>query len=558
MGQVSRLLFTLAALAATLTPAAHAQGPTPPRVPARAEDLLHCDEVNSGFCLDPIESLSYEGKYIGHDEPALLFYSDVPGSGNSSVLRLTLPQDPPTPPNQSGTGGTFNFQLHSTFWLGMVVCDSESSPEFTKVCVPDSDANIFDNPDPAAPDYVGHHPGSGYMELQFYPPGWASSPCFDPTHWCAATTITSSSFDQNRSLSNNPECLHKIGAQPFNLAILTRNGVPVAPGNPLHANFGTFAFDPDNILELNSGDRLEIEVRDTPRGVRATIHDLTTGESGSMAAGAATGFGQVIFDPSATLCQINPYDFHPMYSTSTPQTRNTWSGHTVNIAFSNEIGHFELCATADAQGHCTSPGADEKSGLDADDARCVAPPSPALPPPLVQIGGCIGSELDFDGASYQLGWPGAVSAHDQAIHPTPVRFASPRFIATRAGESEEDDDRDRLLDYSRVAFETDLPLVERFARAGCNFLTGAGCVVPPPGAAFYPIYSTLLTEDGCVWQFGGAHIPGTLDTFGGTAAAEYGSLLSIPQPSRGGSVTTFPDFQRALPFNPCPARSSSD
>jgi hypothetical protein len=41
---------------------------------------------------------------------------------------LRLPADPPTPPNQLGTGGTFNFQLHPAFWLGMVVCDDQSAP----------------------------------------------------------------------------------------------------------------------------------------------------------------------------------------------------------------------------------------------------------------------------------------------------------------------------------------------------------------------------------------------------------------------------------------------
>ena len=32
-----------------------------------------------------------------------------------------------------------------------------------------------------------------------------------------------------------------------------------------------------------------------------------------------------------------------MYSTSSPQTRVTWAAHTYNVAFSDEIGHFEDC-----------------------------------------------------------------------------------------------------------------------------------------------------------------------------------------------------------------------
>jgi hypothetical protein len=81
----------------------------------------------------------YKGRYIGHDEPALLFYSDVPGSGNYSRYELVLPEDPPTYPidaNRAGTGNptVWNFQLHPTFWIGMGLCDSESYPEFTHKC----------------------------------------------------------------------------------------------------------------------------------------------------------------------------------------------------------------------------------------------------------------------------------------------------------------------------------------------------------------------------------------------------------------------------------------
>src|SRR5437899_8891559 len=73
---------------------------------------------------------TYDGKYIGHDEPAVLFYSNTSGAGNNNVYRLTLPKDPPTLPTQTG-GGTFNFELHPAFWFGMAMCDTQSYPEFT-------------------------------------------------------------------------------------------------------------------------------------------------------------------------------------------------------------------------------------------------------------------------------------------------------------------------------------------------------------------------------------------------------------------------------------------
>src|SRR5689334_19181652 len=61
--------------------------------------------------------------YIGHDEPMVQFYSSRAGSANNVTYRLTLPKDPPTLPQQDGSGGTFNFQLHPAFWFSMQLCD---------------------------------------------------------------------------------------------------------------------------------------------------------------------------------------------------------------------------------------------------------------------------------------------------------------------------------------------------------------------------------------------------------------------------------------------------
>src|ERR1051325_3729799 len=48
--------------------------------------LFRCDD-NGALCAEPADPLSYEGNYIGHDEPSLLFYSNVPGSGNNQHYR---------------------------------------------------------------------------------------------------------------------------------------------------------------------------------------------------------------------------------------------------------------------------------------------------------------------------------------------------------------------------------------------------------------------------------------------------------------------------------------
>ena len=117
---------------------------------ARAAGNFDCDEAWS-LCAEPESSIGYDGEYTGHDEPSLLFYSSTPGSGNSNIYQMTLPDESRVMPNQAGTGGTWNFQLHPAFWYGMALCDNQSAPEFThEPCVPDSDSNIADGSDPTA------------------------------------------------------------------------------------------------------------------------------------------------------------------------------------------------------------------------------------------------------------------------------------------------------------------------------------------------------------------------------------------------------------------------
>jgi hypothetical protein len=41
-----------------------------------------------------------------------------------------------------------------------------------------------------------------------------------------------------------------------------------------------------------------------------------------------------------------------MYSTSSEHTRVPWAAHSYNVAFSDEIGHFEYCSAVDANGNC--------------------------------------------------------------------------------------------------------------------------------------------------------------------------------------------------------------
>src|SRR2546421_2809131 len=300
---------------------------------------LSCSK-DSQRCVDVYDSEKVFGKdvYVGHDEPSTLFYSNAPGSGNQMRYELILPKDP-SPVNPTQRGKSFNFQLHPAFWFGMAMCDTQSYPELLKNCTPDSDKNIVD------PAISPRHPGVAFMEMQFYPPGWVFFPqaggiSCDKTKWCAALNIDSLSENPVTGQMQNTTCQGIAGLEYVNFAFITLNGISQAPASPVNATSATITPDPTKDLFMNSGDRLTVTMHDTNHGLKIVIDDQTTGQSGSMTSGAANGFGQVKFDPTGTSCVNIPYNFHPMYSTSSEKTRVTWAAHSYNIAFSDEIGHF--------------------------------------------------------------------------------------------------------------------------------------------------------------------------------------------------------------------------
>jgi len=297
-----------------------------------------------------------------------------------------------------------------------------------------------------------------------------------------------------------------------------------------------------------------VSIMDTSVGVRVTINDLSTGQSGSMTASPANGFAQVKWDPNGTSCDAIPYAFHPMYATSTPKTRVTWAAGSYNVAFDTEIGHFQFCtgptkvpATpfgVDSNGNPTvCPSTDtEGRGPTAsptdplapdfsagDDGFCF-PASEAL---VVKVQGCTYTNTGFDGASYQALWPDG-----SGDHPTPFQVSSPK---TGPGYSTQ---------YQQTGFEADLQAIE----AACNGKTGARCTLIPrtdqgTPANFYPFYSTTNTAAGCVWQFGN-DVPGETSNFGQNG--QYGTLLQLDYTNPGGSASSFYEDFRQIINNPCP------
>ena len=334
------------------------------------------------------------GTYVGHDEPSLLFYSGVPGSGNHMQYSGVIPKDPPPTPIPGKR--SYNFMLHVTFWYGMALCDTQSYPEQTSTCIRNSDTNIVPVSNPK-------HAGTAFMELQFYPPGFVrqfdGSSC-SARQWCVAMTIDSLSLDPVTGKALNDTCQAGVGIEPVNFAYLTRTGTPQGPANPV--NFDPVASgrpNPTKALFLNPGDLYTVTLGDTSHGLRTTVRDITTGQSGFIVASAANGLGAVEVRPTrGRRCTNIPYDFHPMYSTSSPQTRVPWAAHSYNVAFDDEIGHFDYCTRVDGAGQCPGQRGHRRRGkLTPDDVGCF----PASASTLVRVGGCYGTNTGFDGQSYQ-------------------------------------------------------------------------------------------------------------------------------------------------------------
>ena len=536
--KVSRIVLvvgaSLALGAAMLAPAAASS--TSAASPASAGSHPRIDCSNGRFACtevqDPEQAFG-EDVYVGHDEPSVLFYSNQPGSGNRMRYQLHLPSDPPANPI---AGRSYNFQLQVTEWFGMAMCDTQSFPEQVSNCSPDSDSNIVD---PAkSPD----HPGAAYMEMQFYPPGyvlWPPGASCSATQWCAALTIDSLSLDPVTGKSNNKACLNSVGIEPVNFAFITKNGRPQGPPAPVNATAATLTPNPKRDLFMSSGDDIQVTMHDTAHGLRVVLEDKTSGENGFMTASAFNGFGQVKFAPGASTCSNIPYDFHPMYSTSTPQTRVPWAAHSYNVAYDDEIGHFDYCTKIDQEGgSCVGRegAAGDREPADADDVACF---SPALST-LVDVTGCYGTNTGFDGVSYLNLWPDG----NTNLHPTPSFFSS---ALTGSDYSQ---------NYPRVGFESDVPRITATDSGGsCDRDTGQGCTRVPRTddgalAKFYPYFSTGQSSAGCRWTIG-RDVPGfTTNDYG--KVRQYGPLLRLAYTEGNGVHLRYNDYRNIID-NPCKA-----
>jgi len=458
-------------------------GHSPIQRPIKVGDYA-CAEVHGGPSNGHLEDNGY---YIGHDEPLLQFYSNKPGSSTNLSYVQTLPHDPKALPTVHGPlkDTTHFFELMPTLWYAMALCDPNSFPLLP--CKPDSDSNTPH----------GNYPGGGsaFLELQFYPPGFApfvSGISCDNSHWCAALTIDSLECQANFAVCNN-NCV-----EPVNRAFIQTNGVPTGPPSPQRANLNSFTPNQRTLL-MNPGDKLAIHIFDNKSAgaLETQVRDLSTGKTGFMLASAKNGF----MNTSIADCSGTPFNFRPEYSTASTANQGAWAAGNIDVSY--EVGHFTPCtklkvfAPLNVFGHpdaswnfCGGPyeNAGPPDGSpgsgETNDAPCfkAGDTHGSFNADPNQVTGCTGGDLDYDGTSYWRDWPSSL---------TPNKWPSPLMIAppTTGGSG-----------YQRMQFLTDNPATN----VKCNPATGAGCVLPPSQAPgkFYPYWTLAKVSGTCQWEFG--------------------------------------------------------
>jgi hypothetical protein len=501
------------------------------------------------------------GSYIGHDEPDMTFLSSKPGSGNNVTWTETLGRDPSAAPTDKHPGSDVSnwFELSPAPWFSMAMCDPNSYPQTP--CTPQSDSNA-----PAAACLSaagctsGFGGGSAFMEMQFYPPGfappWVGISC-DDTHWCAALTIDSLECTQGFATCNN-NC-----PEPVNFALISRNGVPAGPPDPQDSTIATVTPNNETLL-MNPGDTVVVSMSDAAvpgesgqNAFEVVVRDLTTGQSGFMQASAKNGFG----DTSMADCSGHPFNWEPEYNTAQRDNIVPWAALQTNISTQYETGHFEPCTNVTGQETIPFPGPPPNGATITTWQFChgpyentAAPDQPKHSPEVsdapcypagwtngpdfntapIAMTGCIdelnqNGDLDFDGSAYWPEWPTGTTPN---IYPSTFVQALPVM-----GSGQQ---------YAQFFIQTDLALSESTCTA-----SGAGCSVPPPNAPghFYPYWSRTQSgspgqgsgrgQPGCALEFG--NVSQGVNDFGGDA--QYGTNQT---PTFG-----YPEFIGPIMDNSC-------
>ena len=101
---------------------------------------------------------------------------------------------------RTGQGPPSTSRPHPAFWFGMAMCDDQSGPNPGGARSAQAAGSLHAEQRrqhlhctrPGGPTTSGKHPGTAFMEMQFYPPGgspWPAGASCDATKWCAALNI---------------------------------------------------------------------------------------------------------------------------------------------------------------------------------------------------------------------------------------------------------------------------------------------------------------------------------------------------------------------------------
>ena len=501
---------------------------------------------HASLCTDVYSKLTSE--YVGHDEPSVEFKSSVPGSGNDMTYTLHAAEGPEAAAAADGSGGTWNFELRPTFWFGLTLCDTESAPEYTKMCTPDSDANDLVGTNPTgglhrqAPrervhgaavlrpglraavrglrlhrDAVLRRDDDRQPEPRTRTPGRQNTP--------PATTTSSAAKSRSTGRTSRRAATRRL--RP------TRSS-PARSPNP---NFAAVNPDLTKDLLMNPGDRVTIHMHDTAAGFRIDLTDLTTGRAVDDRIGR-----QRLRRTSCS--RRTPRRAHRRRTRSIPSTARLIRAATrgrrtpTTSRYSDEIGHFEHCMETRRELQLRDR---RRSGR-----RCASTRRrrhllrPGSDSPLIKINGCFVERRRLRRAVV----PERLAGDDPeraatSAAPEPVMFTSP---TTERG--------DQLLRRSRS--RPTCRAIEARTRRHRRSATGhRRCVNPPPGAQFYPFFSDRDRRDAAPGRRAGRSSRGRSTT---SAAARPGRVRPRSSPglprARGSPPRRLRQLQQRRPRQP--------
>ena len=451
------------------------------------------------------------------------------GRGKLEPLPAPDPERPGRCRSRTATAATWNFQLHPAFWLGMALCDNQSAPEFTHApCTPDSDSNIFDGTEPGRARLHRQAPRHGVPRGAVLSAGLGALAArreLRREEVVRRDGDLQPVQDQNAGVLNNADCRTPSGDEPANFAFITQSGVPHAPPSPLDRDRRDVHAERVDRLFMDSGDQLTVDIHDGAgradgdrqrRDERTDrLHDgqrrqrLRAGElpadGGDLPASRRTRSARCTRPRASTPASRGPRTA----TTSRSRTRSATSSTATSVPARAATAPRNTEASLD----------DDDTAASARPSRCRSRSEVASPPTATSTG-----------PRTSMNWPGTGEARTK--NPTSIRFTSPLFNMT--------------TNYSRVAFEADLPRIEAAGlRRDLRPVHRGELQQPATGAHFYPIYSTAPRRrtsgsrtapknkaEGCAWQLGGTGMKDTTNTFGGNSTNEYGPLLFSFYPTR--------------------------